>query len=263
MSKSNSLGEIVERLSRIPDLSGLGDVIEAIRATYDVDHVYYYAISLGLDAPSQSAATGGGLVRDQGIWRRDGRSIGALSYTPDWIHRYFEARYDAIDPVTASAALSFAPVDWAELDWGAAPRRRFRGEAGEHGVGNQGYTVPVRGPGGQFALFTVNKACRPADWARLLCDWRSDFMLLAHYTHQQALRLAGVAPKSAPSLSPRERDALSLLAAGHARARAAERLGISENTLRVYVDSARHKLGALNIPHAIALAAHRGVITPQ
>jgi DNA-binding CsgD family transcriptional regulator len=47
------------------------------------------------------------------------------------------------------------------------------------------------------------------------------------------------------------------------RARAADRLGISENTFRVYVDSARHKLGALNVPHAIALAAYRGVMTPQ
>lgn len=253
----------MERLSRIPDLSGLGAVIEAIRASYDVDHVYYYAVSLGIDAPVPAAASGGGLIRDQGIWRRDGRSIGALSYSPDWIHRYFEARYDTIDPVTQGAARSFAPVDWAALDWSDPARRRFRGEAAEHGIGNQGYTVPVRGPGGQFALFTVNKTCTAAAWEKLLLEGRTDFMLLAHYTHEQALRLAGAAPKAPPALSPRERDALSLLAGGLARARAADRLGISENTFRVYVDSARHKLGALNIPHAIALAAHRGVLAPQ
>ena len=89
-------------------------------------------------------------------------------------------------------------------------------------------------------------------------------MLLAHYTHQQALRLAGAeAEMLARPLSLRERDAMRLLADGKSRAQAADVLGISENTLRVYIDSARHKLGALNIPHAIALAAYRGVITPQ
>lgn len=261
---SKALDVIVEKLSSIPDLSGLGDVIEAIRATYDVDHVYYYAVSLGLDTPAFEDTRGGGLTRDQGIWRRDGRSIGALSYSADWIHHYFESKFDLIDPVLNGALGSFAPLDWGLLDWSDQGRRRFFNEAGEHGIGNQGYTVPVRGPGGQFAIFTVNKACAPALWAKLLDDYRSDFMLLAHYTHQQALRFAGTARHElARPLSPREKDALRLLADGVSRARAADRLGISENTFRVYVDSARHKLGALNVPHAIALAAYRGVMTPQ
>jgi DNA-binding CsgD family transcriptional regulator len=38
-------------------------------------------------------------------------------------------------------------------------------------------------------------------------------------------------------------------------------MNISENTLRVYIDSARHKLGALNIPHAVALGVSRGLIS--
>lgn len=254
----------MEKLSTIPDLSGLGDIIEAIRAAYDVDHVYYYALSLGLNVPVFRDTRGGGLTRDAGIWRRDGRSIGALSYSADWIHRYFEARFDAIDPVMRGAGASFAPVDWAELDWSDGGHRRFFQEAHDHGVGNQGYTVPVRGPNGQFAVFTVNKTCSAATWSNLLNVYRTDFMLLAHYTHQQALRLAGdETPEGERPLSARERDALRLIADGLSRAQAAHRLGISENTFRVYVDSARHKLGALNIPHAVALAAYRGVITPQ
>lgn len=260
---SRALDDIVERLSSTPDLSGLGDVIEAIRSAYDVDHVYYYAVSLGTNVPLFKDTLNGGLARDQGIWRRDGRSIGALSYSSDWIHRYFEAKFDVIDPVMNGSLGSFAPIDWARLDWSDPGRRRFFHEAGEHGIGNQGFTVPVRGPDGQFAIFTVNKACPAPLWEALLTTYRTDFMLLAHFTHQQALRLAGeTAPGMQRLLSPRERDAIRLLGEGVSRARAAERLGISENTFRVYVDSARHKLGALNIPHAIALAAYRGVINP-
>ena len=149
----------MERLSSIRDLSGLGGIIEAVRSAYDVDHVYYYAVSLGSDVPSFREAYGGALCRDSGIWRREGRSIGALSYSPEWIQRYFEAGYDAVDPVMQSAGAQFAPVDWRDLDWSDPAARRFFSEAYEHGVGNQGYTVPVRGPNGQFAVFAVTKTC--------------------------------------------------------------------------------------------------------
>ncbi len=261
---SDALNAIVEKLSAIPDLSGLGEVIEAIRSTYDVDHVYYYALSLGLDAPVFTETKGGGMSHNAGIWRRDGRSLGALSYSSEWITHYFESQYEVIDPVLQGAAGAFAPIDWADLDWAPAQCRKFLQDAGEFGVGNQGLTVPIRGPNGQFALFTVNKACTPSTWAKLMASYRTDFTLIAHYTHQQALKLSAP-PQTTPirSLSAREMDAIRLIADGLSRGRAADQLGISENTFRVYIDSARHKLGALNIPHAIALAAYRGVITPQ
>lgn len=261
---SDALNAIVEKLSATPDLSGLGEVIEAIRSTYDVDHVYYYALSLGLDAPVFLETRGGGMSHDAGIWRRDGRSLGALSYSPEWITHYFDSQYEVIDPVLQGAAGAFAPIDWADLDWSPAPRKKFLQDAGDFGVGNQGLTVPIRGPNGQFALFTINKACAPSTWAALMASYRTDFTLIAHYTHQQALTLTAP-PLDAQTrpLSARETDAIRLIADGLSRGKAADILGISENTFRVYIDSARHKLGALNIPHAIALAAYRGVITPQ
>lgn len=261
---SNALNEILVKLSTMDDLAGLGSIIEAIRATYDVDHVYYYAVSLGLNVPAFRDTRGGGLAENAGIWQRDGRSMAAISYQPDWIVRYVEANFEAVDPVMVGAASSFAPIDWSELNWAENGRRQVFQEAHDFGVGNQGYTVPVRGPNGQFAIFTVNKTCPPSTWTTLIEEYRTDFMLLAHFVHQQALRLSGEGePHTTRSLSARERDAIRLIADGLSRGQAADRLGISENTFRVYIDSARHKLGALNIPHAVALAAHRGLISPQ
>ncbi len=261
---SAHINQIVERLSSIRNLSEIGAIIDATRQTYDVDHVYYYAVSLGLNVPSFRDTLGGALTQDAGIWRREGRSIGALSYSPEWITHYFESRFDAIDPVMLSAGNRFTPINWADLDWSERGPRQFFAEAFENGIGNQGYTVPVHGPHGQFAVFTVNKTCKADTWSRLLSEHSRDFILLAHFIHQQALRLVGEGTGGHPrTLSARERDAMRLLADGFSRAQAAEALGISENTFRVYIDSARHKLGALNIPHAIALAAYRGVITPQ
>lgn len=260
---SDRLNRILERLEQLPRLEAIGDTIEAIRDVYDVDHVYYYAISLGLEARAQEDYKVEGLPEVKGVLARGGRRLAAMSYSPDWITRYMEAKFHELDPVLHGASASFDPLDWAELDWRGSDRQGFRDEAIEFGVGNQGYTVPVRGPGGQFAIFTINKTCTRETWETFLAECRTDFMLLAHFSHQRVLKLAGIedAQPSRP-LSARERDAMRLIASGLSRAQAADKLGISENTLRVYIDSARHKLCALNVPHAIALAAHRGIIPP-
>jgi DNA-binding CsgD family transcriptional regulator len=53
---------------------------------------------------------------------------------------------------------------------------------------------------------------------------------------------------------------MTLLAIGYSRAQVADQLSISEHTLRVYIESARFKLGALNTTHAVARALSRGLI---
>ena len=63
-----------------------------------------------------------------------------------------------------------------------------------------------------------------------------------------------------PTLSPRELGAITYIAKGLSRAQAANEMKISEHTLRVYIESARHKLGALNTTHAVARALSGGLI---
>ncbi len=53
---------------------------------------------------------------------------------------------------------------------------------------------------------------------------------------------------------------MTYLAKGFSRAQAADELKISEHTLRVYIEAARHKLGALNTTHAVARALSSGII---
>ena len=122
--------------------------------------------------------------------------------------------------------------------------------------------MPLWGPNGEFAMFSVNHKATDEDWAKLTRAKAKDFLLVAHLVHQEAKRIINneVTPASM-DLSPREREALTHLGLGMSRAKVADFLGISENTLRAYIDSARHKLGAANVTHAVALAAERGMIT--
>jgi two-component system, NarL family, nitrate/nitrite response regulator NarL len=68
-------------------------------------------------------------------------------------------------------------------------------------------------------------------------------------------------PGSVDALTVRERDVLELLAEGLSNRRVAERLGISEHTVKFHVASIYGKLGASSRAELIRRAARRGLIT--
>lgn len=193
-----------------------------------------------------------------------GEQVGAFTYDIAWVRHYIARNYRAIDPVVLGALRRFHPMDWKTLDWSGAQARRMMREAMEHGLGNQGWSVPIWGPSGEFAMFSVNHQADDAAWQDYTRVHAKDILLISHLVHQQARRILDSEgqPLSA-DLSPREREVLARLSFGESRARVADGLHISENTLRAYIDSARHKLGAMNVTHAVALATARGIIVPN
>jgi DNA-binding NarL/FixJ family response regulator len=62
-------------------------------------------------------------------------------------------------------------------------------------------------------------------------------------------------------LTPREREVLALLAEGLSNKRIAERLAISDQTVKFHVASIAGKLNALNRTDAVRRALERGLIT--
>ncbi len=88
------------------------------------------------------------------IWERLAQADGQPALGQAWSERYQAHNYLRIDPVVAGCYRRFEPVDWKDLDWSSRAARQFRRDALDHGVGDQGFSVPIRGPHGQFALFT-------------------------------------------------------------------------------------------------------------
>ena len=231
------LETLLVALEHASDLVGLQHLIEQLRDLMHVDHMVYHWVS------------------------GDGDQYGCGTYPPSWVQRYLDQDYVRADPVIQGCYKRFHPVDWKRLDWSSKAARAFQLEAIEYGIGNQGYSVPVRGPNGQFALFTVSHHCDDATWAAFTEEHRRDLILIAHYFNQKALDFEPDRnPGQIQPLSPREVDGLTLLAMGYSRAQVAQTLSISEHTLRVYVESARFKLGAVNTSHAVARATSRGLI---
>jgi DNA-binding CsgD family transcriptional regulator len=237
MASRINLDRIIEALDACSTLEGLQEVITRLRDAFGIDHMVYHWVDSA------------------------GEQYGCGTYSDEWVERYVEQGYLRADPVITGCFQRFHPVDWKRLDWTSKPARVFYQDALKHGVGNQGYSIPIRGPNGQFALFTVSHNGEDADWEAFTAKHSRDLILMAHFFNRKALEFEpGRMHEQAQALSPREVDALTLLAVGYSRAQVAETLSISEHTLRVYIESARHKLGALNTTHAIARAISRGLI---
>lgn len=231
------LETILEELELTSDPSGFQAVSERLRDHFQIDHLVYHWVSAA------------------------GDQYGCGTYDPAWVQRYLDKEYLRIDPVIKGCYQRFHPVDWKRLDWSGKATQAFLKEALEYGLGNQGYSVPLRGPNGQFALFTVNHRCDDDTWSGFTERNRRELIICAHMFNQKALEFEpDRAPAPARQLSPREVDALTLLALGYGRAQVADTLSISEHTLRVYIESARFKLGAVNTVHAVARAISQGLI---
>jgi DNA-binding CsgD family transcriptional regulator len=237
LEKVPQLDDVIARLECAEHLEELQTIIEWLRDYYAVDDMVYHWVS------------------------SNGTQYGCGTYDPKWVARYLEQGYLRIDPVVIGCYQRFHPVDWKRLDWSSKAARAFMSDAISHGIGTQGYSIPIRGPNGQFALFSVSHTCADDHWDRFTELNRRDLILLAHYFNQTALKLEpGRKPETTQPLSPREVEAMTLLAVGYSRAQVADTLAISEHTLRVYIESARFKLGALNTTHAVARAMSRGQI---
>lgn len=231
------LDGLIERLESAEGLEDLQILIEELRDSYGVDHIVYHWVN------------------------SNGEQYGCGTYDLEWVNRYVEKGYLRVDPVVVGCYQRFHPVDWKRLDWSSKAARALMQDAIDYGIGNQGFSIPLRGPNGQFALFSLSHNCNDTEWEDFTVTNRRDLILIAHYFNQKALEFEpGRTPEASQSLSPREIEAMTLLAVGYSRAQAADTLSISEHTLRVYVESARHKLGALNTTHAVARALSRGVI---
>ena len=229
---------MMESLSAITDRGALATAISKLTDHFETEHVVYHSVSSA------------------------GEEFAAATYSTEWQRHYERESLTRIDPVVRGCLMSYAPVPWERLDWSTPMAARMMSDAIEAGVGNQGFSVPIRGPDGQFAVFTLSHKASDAAWKRQSQEMMSDALLVSHMLNQKALELVdGADGRVVGYLSPRESDVLSLLAVGYTRSQAADYLGISSHTVRVYIESARRKVGATNTLHTVARAQSLGLLS--
>jgi LuxR family quorum-sensing system transcriptional regulator SinR len=185
-----------------------------------------------------------------------------LTYDEEWVDHYKKSDYVSIDPVFNVGARSVLPVDWSTLEKKDRKVVKLFNEAHDAGVGRQGLTVPIRGPeNGLWALFSVTSEDTDREWRSRLRGLTREVLLLAHFIHQKAYELYGEGETfDLNAITRREREALNWTAEGKTVFDIAALMKISPETVKAHLDSARHKLGALNRVHAVTKAIRAGLV---
>lgn len=235
--RKGSEDDLFDHLAEIDALCGAQDVTAVLAELLDVyslKSIAYFGVGLS-DRPNDAPYL-------------------AVTYSLDWIERYRSERFVDIDPIIQVGMRRMLPMDWATFDRSDPNVRRLFGEAGEFGLGRQGISLPVHGRHGDRALLSLTSEASDREWRGLRRAYMRDFQLLALHLHQAVLRLEG-RTMTVPALSPRERECLLWIAEGKTYWECGMILGLSEHTVRCYLESARHKLGAANNSHAVNKAA--------
>lgn len=182
------------------------------------------------------------------------------NYPEEWQRTYLENGYSAIDPIVTKAVRTMAPFSWSPEDGKGrgSKGRRFFAEADTYGI-RSGLTIPIRSSFGRTAMLTMASGRARADFAELGDVGRA---ITAVASVQMRLNILAARASLAARivLSPRESACLSWASRGNTMSEIAQILGISERSVRFYLETAREKLGARNVAHAVRLAVEKNLI---
>ena len=233
--------DLVDRIETVDHLDGF---IRKVLSAYDLKHAVYYLP---------------GLPSDDSV-----RALTLATYPKEWVDRYFEADYLAVDPCLPAGYANLLPVDWGTYNKRPPRVKQLFGESIEFGVGRQGLTIPIRGTKGEFALFNITSDLTDAEWQQAKLPLIRDLQVIAHTVHAKALVIGGAEPPDYQArLTARERECLTWCAVGRTSEDIATILGISEGVVRIHLQSAQHKLNCLNRTHTVAKAMVYKLIFPD
>jgi len=177
------------------------------------------------------------------------------TYDSAWLRRYLDEDYFRIDPIVIASSKGFLPIDWMTIDRDTSVAKQFFDEAEAHGVCRHGLTLPLRGPRGERALFTINSNESDHYWHRRRYSYMQEFHVVAYYLHDRAMQLAGMrADYATRPLSRRERQCVQGLANGHTPQQIGSCLNVSPSAVHLYLGAARRKLNCARIDQAVAKA---------
>ena len=235
--------EIVTQIGAANSLAQMQDVAAGICSAYHLANIAYHAVYL----PGAQIFN----------------PILVLTYEPEWIERYKNNDYFKIDPVVESGTKGFLPLDWAHLDRDNDVARVFFAEADRFAVGRQGMTWPVRGVGGERALFTITANMSVPEWEERRVSYKREFQMIAHYMHDRIVEISGYRDaKPKPSLSRREVACLELAAQGATPKQTGAKLKISDRAVRLFLSSACTKLNCANTQQTIGKMVSLDMLRP-
>ncbi|WP_309085995.1 LuxR family transcriptional regulator [Chelativorans sp.] len=182
------------------------------------------------------------------------------TYPPEWLGRYLVKRYFLVDPVAKAGFEMVRPFYWHELDI-KPEAAELMVDAEKHGIGSQGYSIPVLDKDNRRSLFTVTSNAGRREWDAFVSAHQAALAEIAFFIHTRALAELYGTERPFPHLSEREIECLALTAQGKDSKDIAAILDLSENTTKAYLKTVRIKLQCSTMAQAVAKAIHHRIIS--
>ncbi|WP_245434748.1 autoinducer binding domain-containing protein [Methylocystis rosea] len=188
------------------------------------------------------------------------RPLLSAVHAASWRKSYAQARRVDLAPVLRVGFGGIMPLDWRLLDRDDPIVCKLLGEALEFDLGANGFSVPLRGRSGEYALFSV---CCPEDASPLLSPRQ---FLIRRLMVMSAIFHAGVRGSLAIErhvdmpLSDPELACLRLKAQGISDQEIGVALGAGPTAVRFWLETARARLHADSVDDAVEEACRIGLI---
>lgn len=182
------------------------------------------------------------------------------NYPAYWSELFVRERLYLDDPMLLTSQMAGRGFGWDEISrFMSLTRRHLKilAAARRQGLG-AGFTLPVHIPGepsGSCSFATHGGAALP--FRCLHCSG-----IIGGFAFECARRLRGLplTPNAVPRLSPRELDTLRLLARLYSDKQIARMLGVSPETVKIYMKALRLQFGVSNRGQIVTRALRLGII---
>ncbi|KNZ34313.1 MAG: hypothetical protein AD742_02745 [Methylibium sp. NZG] len=186
----------------------------------------------------------------------------AVDNTPDAYRDAFEKPENwRQDPVAQHCKRQSVPIIWDQDTYVRSGQGGRWEEQARFGYRN-GIALALHMPEGRHFILGVDRdqpvPPDPGELTRVVAD----LQLFAVHAQEAALRILTPSPvnAAAPSMTPRELEALRWTMEGKTAWEVGALLGISERTAVLHVNNAMHKLGCVNKHQAVLKALRLGLI---
>ncbi|MER9032612.1 LuxR family transcriptional regulator [Mesorhizobium sp. M0674] len=163
-----------------------------------------------------------------------------LKYPDEWQERYFEMRYERIDPIIKTSRKRASAFQWSEVYSDASTtddERRFFDEAATFGL-RSGVSVPLHDPDGGLAIMNFAQA-RDGEFENRTITYLQLAALHFHLRLAKSANSSGI--EEIPNLSPREKECILWTAKGKSSWEIGRILGISVNTVNFHIKNVMRK----------------------
>lgn len=239
-----TLEGLIERTETCETEHDLFRVFDAFVASYGIKYSAYFIMSKQLRAIPPEA----GLVRQ--------------TFPRSFAKRYIGNNYAKFDPIISRALKESRPFHWRDVARTQTLNAQQQQIFDAHKAANltDGLAVPAFGPMGTFALFSLASEGTELD---LTDPQLTAIQFACLQTHNRYCDLAQINDQAPlKPLSPRETEALTLVAAGLANNAIADRLGVTENTVDTMLRRIFTKFGVNNRISAVLKGIGCGVLLP-